>query len=70
MFALIDPLSIQNDFDGNPLGPRVADIVETEFPVADPYFWADFPPDIAPGILYWDGSSVCSYPFPAEGTSA
>ena len=35
-------------------GYRIAEITDTEFPVADPMFWIDCPDDTNPTLKYYD----------------
>lgn len=56
--ALISPTEIRYDNNGNE-GARVAQVVDVEFPIADPLFWVECPDDcVQDEWIYVDGKFV------------
>jgi len=53
MKALISPNEKVYSYDDTELGSRVAQVEETEFPVAPPLFWIDCPDDCAADKWYY-----------------
>ena len=54
--ALISPLEIAYDYEGNAIGERVAQVVNDgeTFPVADPLYWKDCADDVVADQWYLD----------------
>jgi hypothetical protein len=52
--ALISPLEIAYDYEGNAIGERVAQVVNNgeTFPVADPLYWKDCVDDVVADEWY------------------
>lgn len=59
--ALIDPLSIRET------GYRVAEVVNngSEFPVGEPYFWADCADNVVADQFWYNPANSTIYPLPA-----
>lgn len=64
MKALISPNEKVYSYDGTELGSRVAQIEETEFPVAPPLFWIDCPDDCAADEWYYSEGQLYIKPEP------
>lgn len=67
--ALISPN--EKVFDPNTnieLGERVAEVAQTDFPVASPLFWVDCADDVVADLFYYDPSSgaILLTPTPPE----
>ena len=57
--ALISPLEIAYDYEGNAIGERVAQVVNDgeTFPVADPLYWKDCADDVVADQWYLQTST-------------
>ena len=66
MKALISPNQPCMSYDNPPveLGAYVVQVEETEFPVADPMFWADCSDDILAYQFYWNNGQYAPVPIP------
>lgn len=63
--ALISPNEKVTDYQGN-IGERVAQVAESDFPVAPPLFWIDCP-DECVADLWWYYENTCQpIPQPPE----
>lgn len=62
MKALISPNETIFSYEGNELGKRVAQVVDTDFPVASPLFWVDCALECAADSWYYNNGEL--YPIP------
>ena len=62
MKALISPNETIFSYEGNELGKRVAQVVDTDFPVASPLFWVDCSLECAADEWYYNNGEL--YPIP------
>lgn len=64
MKALISPNEPAYSCDGTLLGERIAQVQETDFPVAPPLFWTDCPIDCTPDTWYYSNGQCLPKPTP------
>lgn len=48
MYALINPSLSATDLSGNPIGAMVVQIESAQFPVPQPLYWRECPPEVTP----------------------
>ncbi len=70
MQALISPNEIVYSFAGEPLGARVAEVAQNEFPVAPPFFWVLCAADTVPQDVYYDTVDNIIKPIPIDPAEA
>lgn len=64
MKALISPLEKVYSYDGIQIGFRVAQVIEQEFDVALPFFWADCPDNCVADEWYYNDGKIEMIPTP------
>jgi len=66
MQALISPNEEVYNYDGMPLGARVAQVSSVPFEVCEPLFWVDCSDDVTAALFYYDLSNgnILSIPQP------
>lgn len=57
MKALISPLETVVDHEWNPVGVRVAQVAEDEFPVAEPFYWVPCAEDVERDVYCYNEES-------------
>lgn len=64
--ALISPNELIFNYDDPPvqIGVRVAEVAETEFPVASPLFWTDCSDEIEADVYYYSDGKFEVVPLP------
>lgn len=66
MKALISPNETVRDFNGAPLGMRIAQIHNDGFEVAKPFFWVDCPVEVNDWEWYYADGEFKQIPRPPE----
>jgi hypothetical protein len=66
MKALVSPSEIAHSYDGSALGQRIAQVIDTEFPIAPPLFWVDCPDDCVADVWYYSNGQCLPKPLPPE----
>lgn len=64
MKALISPQEKAYSYDGTLLGERIAQVSESDFPVAPPLFWVDCPIDCEADLWYYLDGQCLPKPVP------